>query len=394
MTEIVSESNSSQVSELLKSSNQTNLIVNDISDINKSEGESSQTLESVNVSELKSPKPNQCDNADSEIYSEILCDSQEIQDIVDKQFPDKSVHNYFICGKKCCKSLSGVETQRLHDITDSKLSKNPKTKIDKFQHSWLERQKFWWLSYVESDGFYCVLCMKHSMKSEKKKLNTIFVNSPSIRMKLDSITTHGKSEVHKLAIMNNHLQVASSIHQRHSESKKLEPSALQKAFSAAYFLAKEFIANRKLLPLIDFMEMLGLSDVKHFQHRSPGSIKEIFLTIGEVIKQDLLNKVKDAQCFSLMTDEVTDVAICCQLVTFIEFYDKEKYELDTKFLAANDLLLAPEHEGANAQTLFEVLTTEIEDCELDLMALTGLSTDGASVMTGKKMVWQLLLDVL
>lgn len=45
---------------------------------------------------------------------------------------------------------------------------------------------------------------------------------------------------------------------------------------------KEFIANPKLIPLISSMEkVLGISQLKHFSHRSQGSVREIYLTLGD-----------------------------------------------------------------------------------------------------------------
>ena len=56
-------------------------------------------------------------------------------------------------------------------------------------------------------------------------------------------------------------------------------------FSTAFFLMKEFTANRKLIPLTSFMEkVLGISPLKHFSYRSQGSVREIYLTLGDTVK--------------------------------------------------------------------------------------------------------------
>ncbi|CAH3164653.1 unnamed protein product [Porites evermanni] len=58
---------------------------------------------------------------------------------------------------------------------------------------------------------------------------------------------------------------------------------------------KEFIANRKLTPPISFLEkVLGISHLKHFFHHSQGSVREIYLTLGDT-KNDLpsQNVLKD-----------------------------------------------------------------------------------------------------
>ena len=80
---------------------------------------------------------------------------------------------------------------------------------------------------------------------------------------------------------------------------------MEKAFSVAYFLAKEHIANRKFLNLIKFAEdSLAVSHLKYFNHRSEGSIREIFLLLGETIKEEIVCSVQKVQSYGLMVDEV------------------------------------------------------------------------------------------
>ena len=53
--------------------------------------------------------------------------------------------------------------------------------------------------------------------------------------------------------------------------------------------------------------MIGVAEIKYFQHRSEGI--EIFLTIGNVVKELTLKKVRAASCFGLITDEMTDGSV-------------------------------------------------------------------------------------
>jgi len=51
----------------------------------------------------------------------------------------------------------------------------------------------------------------------------------------------------------------------------LKVSVLEKTFSTAYFLMKEYLPKRKFLPLINFMtNVMGVTEIKYFQHRSEG----------------------------------------------------------------------------------------------------------------------------
>ena len=60
------------------------------------------------------------------------------------------------------------------------------------------------------------------------------------RFKSHAIEMHRKSGRHKSAL------------RKFVEEKETEISVLKKAFSAAYFLMKEHLPNRKFLPLIEF----------------------------------------------------------------------------------------------------------------------------------------------
>jgi hypothetical protein len=102
---------------------------------------------------------------------------------------------------------------------------------------------------------------------------------------------------------------------------------------------KEYIANKKLLPLIDFMKkVIGVSDLKFFAHKSEGSLKEIFLTIGQTIRESLTDKIKKGKSFGILTDEVTDISVFSQLVTFIQFWNSENQSLETAFFSTNNVL--------------------------------------------------------
>lgn len=69
----------------------------------------------------------------------------------------------------------------------------------------------------------------------------------------------------------------SVFHHNYVEQNEVQTTVLQNVFATAFFLMKEFIANRKLIPLLSFMEnVLGLSQLKHFSHRSQGSVREIY----------------------------------------------------------------------------------------------------------------------
>ena len=57
------------------------------------------------------------------------------------------------------------------------------------------------------------------------------------------------------------------------------------------WIAKHEIPIRKLVPLLQLLEKVGVTEMKYFTHRSAGSVRELFLTLGQVILEQLLEKV-------------------------------------------------------------------------------------------------------
>lgn len=109
---------------------------------------------------------------------------------------------------------------------------------------------------------------------------------------------------------------------------------------------KEVLQNRKFLPLINFKtNVMAVTEIKYFQHRSEGSVIEIFLTLGKVMKQQILKKVRAASCFGIMTD----VSVASQLITYVQYFDNDSGAVETKFISVQDIL--EEHHSANARAI-------------------------------------------
>lgn len=141
------------------------------------------------------------------------------------------------------------------------------------------------------------------------------------------------------------------------------------------------IANFKINKLMNFIEHFGLKDLKYFSHRSAGSQREVLLTLSDTLKNDLIKKLQSSLlwindwwfiwCVITWTDDCVHSILwpraweCSNLVFFI----------------AN---LLEKSDSANSETFFKVLCENFEAMTLDMMKITGLCTDGASVMIGKK----------
>ena len=309
----------------------------------------------------------------------MMWTSDQVTSSIKEMWPEGKVHNFFACTLSGCFCLSKNEQARLRVAEEAK--RKEKKKPDKFKHDWMLNPRYWSLCYVEDHGFYCVLCKKHNMKNAQNKAQT-FIEHPSKRLKEDSLKTHMASSVHSSAVEADLLQRMSVFHHNYVEKNEVQTTVLQNVFATAFFLMKEFIANRKLIPLISFMEkVLGMSQLKHFSHRSQGSVREIYLTLGDTVKQSLLQRARRARCFGMLMDEVTDISVSSQLVSFIQFWDQESKSMLTMFLSSQNVL--EDFASCNSEAITELVKKELADSGLEITKLMGLSTDGASVMVGK-----------
>jgi hypothetical protein len=125
-----------------------------------------------------------------------------------------------------------------------------------------------------------------------------------------------------------------------------------------------------------------LLDIELFQHRSAGSVREMFLLLGQTIKEKILERVTQANCFSTLCDEVSDVSNKEQLVSFVQFVDRDSGKAEIDFLAVDDVL--EDFNSANAEAIKNMIKKQMRNSKLDIHSLSGLATDGASVMTGKR----------
>lgn len=221
--------------------------------------------------------------------------------------------------------------------------------------------------------------MKH-----RQNLKEVFAATPSVRVKVDAVTTHSTSTLHSSALESELLQRMSYFHKETTKKSAVQNTTLEQVFATAYFLMKSFIANRQFIPMLTFVEkVFDVESVKYFQHRSAGAQTEIFLTMGNTMKKEVLRKVKSALAFGILTDEVADVSVTENLVTFIQFYCRETDQVETQFLSCQNVL--ENFQSANAEAIATLLLKEIEELDdLDLGCFTGLTSDGASVMVGKR----------
>lgn len=153
---------------------------------------------------------------------------------------------------------------------------------------------------------YCIICRKHNMKSSTNKKD-VFVRTPSTRFLNDSLKCHSASSVHTSAIQTELVQKMSYFHSEIVQKDKVEISLYEQVFATAFFIMKHFISNILLIPLLTFVEKtFDCSNLRFFAHKSQGSQREIFLTVGSTVMDSVLEKARKAATFGILTDEVAD----------------------------------------------------------------------------------------
>ncbi|CAC5383238.1 unnamed protein product [Mytilus coruscus] len=120
--------------------------------------------------------------------------------------------------------------------------------------------------------------------------------------------------------------------------------------------------------------------MKYFEYSSRASLRDIFITLGNAVEGELLTKAKKASCYSLLLDDTTDVSTTEQMICYIQFWDI--YDIQTSFLFIENVFANAT--SANADALYNLVKSKLDQLGLDYSKLSGLSTDGASVMVGKR----------
>ena len=95
-----------------------------------------------------------------------------------------------------------------------------------------------------------------------------------------------------------------------------------------------------------------------------------------------MRSAQKVQSYGLMVDEVTDISVQSQMLTFIQFVSPVTSCMEIAFLSVQNVL--EEFASANTDALTSLIKDELQQCGLSLTNLKGLVTDGDSVMTGKK----------
>lgn len=98
--------------------------------------------------------------------------------------------------------------------------------------------------------------------------------------------------------------------------------------------------------------------------------------LAESFKKDLLKDIHQAQHFSLIIDESTDISTDSVMAIVVKYFDLQKQSVQAH------LLSLPVVKGQSAQQLFDTLYDELKASDLDLCNCVGFAADTTNVMFG------------
>ena len=261
--------------------------------------------------------------------------------LINQHFSESpKLHHFYKCKGGCSKHKNGARINNPFKH-ESLLSKDI---------AFCHKTGLWWLLYEEGNGMFCLLCIMHDCENpfnKQKKFNHV----PAVRYKKSALVGkdgHSSSQQHKMAIERELNKRVSYFHKEYVINEKSKDMVLYNAFLSPYWLAKEEVTNRKFKSLLQLEELLGVSQIHRFQHRPQGSQRELFLFLGQALKNNLLKKVNAANCYGLLVDEATDVTVVEQLISFIQFVNPESGAPKVHFLSAQNVLETST--SANADT--------------------------------------------
>lgn len=344
------------------------------------------TVEPTKSSVLKRTNPDSCgaDIISAKESKIVKHDDKAAENIIthfQKIFPEldpNEIHNFHVCHQRSC-----------HEISSTDLSSMTKDK--KFQHKWLfdpqhaycAQTNTWNLVYIDGKGMFCSSCREFDTKQPKnggKQWNS----TSNVRYRTETIKGHFTSRMHLEAAAAKK-RLSSSFFDA-TEKKRVESlknDVYFKVFQGLYWIAKEEIASTKITSLLTLLQKLGVQEISHFTTRSEPVLRKMLLLISKVIIEDLVTKIKESDVYGLLTDEVTDIANVCQLVSFIKYFDLEKGQSETKFIDCSDLLNFSPTSSPDADAIVACIAASFEELTLNIKNLQAFASDGASVMVGE-----------
>ncbi|XP_060558657.1 E3 SUMO-protein ligase KIAA1586-like [Ruditapes philippinarum] len=192
-----------------------------------------------------------------------------------------------------------------------------------------------------------------------------------------AITRHQTSDAHKeAAAFEANRSAPKTIHGVVEEMTSLQLQARVAAFRNLYWLIKQEMPHTSnYLALMQLCKEQGVNILSNLDQggnnngQSQRFIQEAVLTMGQCLRDNLLEKVRESPWYTIMVDETTDVAVLSEMIVYIS---------QTEYLS-----IVP-HKDGKADTITTAILELLSSCNLPLQQMRAFGSDGAAVMVGKK----------
>lgn len=281
----------------------------------------------------------------------------------------------------------------------------------RLQSSWLQRYS--WLEYsAQADGGFCLLCMLFGVGREGVDLG-VLVSRPLTNFKKaleelkehDTKCTHCEAVTkadHFMKVMQGHQEpVHHQINTALAERATANRQRLVPIVKTVLFCGRQNISLRghldsdkqtKANPSVNhgnFRALLKFRvDAGEYNHMgtAPGNAtytsatiqNELIEIIGDLIREQILDRVRESKFYPVIADEVTDSANKEQLSLVLRYLNPETGEI------AEDLVEFTECDmGITGQAVANYILHLLQKFNLDPTLLRGPRYDGAGNMAGK-----------
>lgn len=126
-------------------------------------------------------------------------------------------------------------------------------------------------------------------------------------------------------------------------------------------------------------DLVKYLETQRLSYTSPQIQNEIIEICGEVILEKIVSKINQAECFSILADDTTDVSGIEQFSLCARYTD----EINETIVMREDFLKFVPVEDVTGLGLSQTLITVCNNLKLNLTFLRGQGYDGASVMSGE-----------
>ena len=268
-----------------------------------------------------------------------------------------------------------------------------------FQHKWF--LEFPWLHYSENEDrvfcFYCIKCIKNGLKGDKnfsKSVNFTHQGFNNWNKALERFRIHQDSEEHcwakcKIVDAPKSTQIHEILNSQTSKQMAINRKCFMKLLQNLQFLALNNIAIQghekeksnffglAKLRANDDADLVNWIEKKRYNYMHHNVQNELLeLMAKEVLNKNIMKKIQEAQFFTLMCDETTDISNQEQAVICIR-------TVNDKFENREDFIELQQLESTTSESIFTMLNEVLNHFELPVSKLRGQCFDGAANMSGK-----------